>query len=122
MDVRGVISKISRNKRRVLLDLFILCFVGAYFDCIFFIPYSIREFKDPFFSFSFFFFFVFGVCWLRWNAVLIKVGSRFAQLVLIELSNVLLFFFGFCLSWLYQDIESRHLYRDLICDCHYEVG
>ena len=37
MDVRGVISKISRNKRRVLLDLFILCFVGAYFDCIFFI-------------------------------------------------------------------------------------
>jgi hypothetical protein len=122
MDVRGVISKISRNKRRVLLDLFILCFVGAYFDCIFFIPYSIREFKDPFFSFSFFFFFVFGVCWLRWNAVLIKVGSRFAQLVLIELSNVLLVLFGFCLSWLYQNIESLHLYRDLICDCHYEVG
>lgn len=58
MDERGVISKISRNKRRVLLDLFILCFVGAYFDCIFFIPYSIREFKDPFFlslfSFSLF--------------------------------------------------------------------
>lgn len=122
MDERGVISKISRNKRRVLLDLFILCFIGAYFDCIFFIPYSIREFKDPFFSFSLFFFFVFLVCWLRWNTVLIKVGSRFAQLVLIELSNVLLVLFGFCLSWLYQDIESRHLYRDLICDCHYEVG
>lgn len=61
--------------------------------------------------------------------MLAKVECRFnqgrfpiCQLVLIELSNVLLVLFGFCLSWLYQDIESRHLYRDLICDCHYEVG
>ena len=58
MDVRGVISKISRNKRRVLLNLFILCCVGAYFDCIFSYHILSENLKTHFFlslcSFSLF--------------------------------------------------------------------